>query len=494
VSQPSGSPRESVDIPHDYIRLPREVEEIWNDKGAFVDKGPITAVTIFSSTDRSKCTASSQTMTADKIPGWLGQELDFSERGSYTMRLLICPKFEDRSSSYPFTMNKEAMRKVVEAMQLPSSWISLVPQHNARYCRIYGPDTEGFIMHMRNPGFSFITTYKHGGEQLINGLILGLSSEDISKVVENISTFDLTCFPPILVSICLLELMATWIDKTSTQCYEKLIKTEKSIGTFTDYLLRPFKPAARDDWLTKIPSQDVARDLTIISTSVSRTEHSCTVGEKMLLTAEESYDAYLESLPTKEAERSRNSKANTTLLTRMSELRSSFQVLMLEGQFYLRRTDANRQTIYSLIAQKDNMTNLKIAEYSLAESANMKKIAETNTRDSAAMVVISIVTAAFLPGTFISSLFSTTIFNFQNGDNHVVSTKWHGIYWAITAPLTIFILATWYLFWQLRKRRDEERFKDKDHGRGEELSRQLSKTMFPSRENGINTMAGAEKY
>jgi len=107
-------------------------------------------------------------------------------------------------------------------------------------------------------------------------------------------------------------------------------------------------------------------------------------------------------------------------------------------------------TIYSLIAQKDNLITTRIAEYSLEENQNMKIIAEANTRDSAAMVAISIVTMVFLPGTFVSSLFSTTIFDFQSDNGMVVKNHWHGIYWAITAPVTLAILCGAFVFWKLR--------------------------------------------
>jgi len=187
----------------------------------------------------------------------------------------------------------------------------------------------------------------------------------------------------------------------------------------------------------------------------------------MIGVIEESYESYLEDLKNvetakaKRAQPSRNSSPNTGLLTRVSELKSSFQVLLLECQFYLRRTEANRQTIYSLIAQKDNLITTRIAEYSLEENQNMKIIAEANTRDSAAMVVISIVTIVFLPGTFVSSLFSTTIFNFQSDDAGVVKNHWHGIYWAITAPVTLAILVGAFLFWKLRYSIDKKMRKER---------------------------------
>jgi hypothetical protein len=480
---------------HDSIRLPRAVQDILNDPEAFKPRGNLTAVDIYSTTDIFKCKASSKPIDSNlaSVKEWLSADVDKSDPLSYTMRLLFCPQYSRSSSSYPFTMDKPTAEYVVETMKIPSSYVSLVPQHNARYIRIFGPKTKGIILHMRNPGFSLIVTYQED-EQLIHGLMLGLLPDDISKLVDAIETSDLTCWPPVLVCVCLLELKAAWVDRNSTQCYEKLVKTEKEIGTFTDYLMGKMN---RDvDWLQNLDTETLAGDLTIISTSVARVDHQCNVAQKMINIVEEDYDAYLKDV----AETANNGKrpshhsvANTSLLTKISELRSSFNVLLLEGVFYLRRTEANRQTIYSLIAQKDNntslkisRTNLQIARTSFADNKIMIRIAETNTRDSAAMVIISIVTIAFLPGTFVSSLFSTTIFNFQAQPGNSVTNKyWHGIYWGITAPLTVVILVAGYLFWMIRRNLDQKQLKN-DQG-------ELRATEQTVEEGYYDTTAGAER-
>lgn len=464
---------------HAGIRLPLAAKDVLSNDSSFEPHSSFTTVEIISTTDKTQCKVDTLVRDAASVCAWLGQKMVAEEQDlSYRMKLLICERFTETSTVFPITMDRETFSAVCTAMKLPPNYVSLIPQHNGRFLRIYGPDIEGFILHMRNPGFSFITTYDHS-EKTIYGLILGTAEKDIKKLVGNIETSDLTCWPPVLVSICLLELKFTWIEESLTVCYKKLVNTEKSVGTFTDFLLKP-KDVDRE-WLQKLDFEPLARDLTIISTSIARSDHACAIAQNMIRVIEESYDSYLEDLKNvgieraRRAQRSRNSAPNTGVLTRVSELKSSFQVLLLECQFYLRRTEANRQTIYSLIAQKDNLIttriaeysleenqNMKaIAEYSLEESQNMKIIAEANTRDSAAMVVISIVTIVFLPGTFVSSLFSTTIFNFQSDDGGVVKEHWHGIYWAITAPITLAILTGAFLFWKLRYSREKERRKTK---------------------------------
>ena len=56
--------------------------------------------------------------------------------------------------------------------------------------------------------------------------------------------------------------------------------------------------------------------------------------------------------------------------------------------------------IYSLIAQKDNALSIRDNVALKMISEDQKNIALAAKRDSAAMRVISVITAVFLPGTF----------------------------------------------------------------------------------------------
>ena len=58
------------------------------------------------------------------------------------------------------------------------------------------------------------------------------------------------------------------------------------------------------------------------------------------------------------------------------------------------------------------------------------------------MKTLAAVTVTFLPGTFVSSLFSMSMFDWQAGGRVVITKFW--IYWAITIPLTLVTMALWY--------------------------------------------------
>lgn len=92
------------------------------------------------------------------------------------------------------------------------------------------------------------------------------------------------------------------------------------------------------------------------------------------------------------------------------------------------------------MAQEDNNLNARMAVAS--------------SRDSSSMKALAVITAVFLPGEFMSSLFGMGIFNWQGDDddnagggNDAVVGYDFWVYWAITIPVTILILVLWRAWW-----------------------------------------------
>ncbi|KAI0455058.1 hypothetical protein F5B21DRAFT_472720 [Xylaria acuta] len=116
---------------------------------------------------------------------------------------------------------------------------------------------------------------------------------------------------------------------------------------------------------------------------------------------------------------------------RMSELRCRAQI----------------DIIYSKMAQEDNNLNARMAVAS--------------TRDSSSMKALAVITAIFLPGEYIGTLFGVSMFNWQKGtaadpaasqdapkdlpSPTIMPSFW--IYWAFTIPLTLLILSGWRGWW-----------------------------------------------
>lgn len=84
-------------------------------------------------------------------------------------------------------------------------------------------------------------------------------------------------------------------------------------------------------------------------------------------------------------------------------------------------------------------------------------MAVASTRDSSSMKALAVITAIFLPGEYIGTLFGVSMFNWQKGtaadpaasedapknlpSPTIMPSFW--IYWAFTIPLTLVILSAW---------------------------------------------------
>ncbi|KAI0200771.1 hypothetical protein F4808DRAFT_427853 [Astrocystis sublimbata] len=129
--------------------------------------------------------------------------------------------------------------------------------------------------------------------------------------------------------------------------------------------------------------------------------------------------------------------------------RLEFYRVKLTGQEHyihttLERLHIQRQALYNIITQKESKLNLEMA-------AQQRRLAHASKRDSTAMKTLSLLGAIFLPGTFLSSVFSMTFFNFRVPDNSEVSQElW--IYFAITIPLTVAIVGAWWALDRIREK------------------------------------------
>ncbi|RYO74422.1 hypothetical protein DL764_010825 [Monosporascus ibericus] len=122
----------------------------------------------------------------------------------------------------------------------------------------------------------------------------------------------------------------------------------------------------------------------------------------------------------------------------------------------LERLHIQRQALYNIMAQKESKLNLEMA-------AQQRRLAHASKRDSTAMKTLSLLGAVFLPGTFLSSVFSMTFFDFNVGPQwgpdadtsgqgaEVSQELW--IYFAVTIPLTLLIVGSW---WYLDRRREKQ--------------------------------------
>ncbi|KFY25873.1 hypothetical protein V493_04399 [Pseudogymnoascus sp. VKM F-4281 (FW-2241)] len=143
-------------------------------------------------------------------------------------------------------------------------------------------------------------------------------------------------------------------------------------------------------------------------------------------------------------------KLNASMLSRHEFYRKKLQGIDSYAYTTLQRLAIQRSALYNIIAQRESKLNFQMA-------GEQRKLAHASKRDSGAQKTIALLGALFLPGAFLASMFSMSFFNFQNGvvdsnpEGPIVSGSFW-IYWAVTIPLTLFIVGMWH-YWERRKER-----------------------------------------
>ncbi|KAJ6785435.1 hypothetical protein PWT90_10320 [Aphanocladium album] len=97
---------------------------------------------------------------------------------------------------------------------------------------------------------------------------------------------------------------------------------------------------------------------------------------------------------------------------------------------------------HRMLSTKDRLTN----EINLSFNTIAQIDSATTVKDSATMKKIAWLTAAFLPATFTSAIFSTTFFNFSPEANRWTMSDKFWVLWVVALPLTIAMPIIWKLY------------------------------------------------
>ncbi|KAH8772028.1 hypothetical protein F5882DRAFT_506105 [Hyaloscypha sp. PMI_1271] len=132
-------------------------------------------------------------------------------------------------------------------------------------------------------------------------------------------------------------------------------------------------------------------------------------------------------------------------------MKEDCRLLLLLAEYEEKRMKVLIQAVYQFMAQKDARVNIELALNSAAiakaskeDSAIMRQIAIETKRDSSAMKTIALLGMLFLPGTFVAAIFAMPVIDWEAEGMPVVK-KGFKYYWAVTAPLTLLVLASWGL-------------------------------------------------
>ncbi|KAK8054984.1 hypothetical protein PG993_000211 [Apiospora rasikravindrae] len=115
-----------------------------------------------------------------------------------------------------------------------------------------------------------------------------------------------------------------------------------------------------------------------------------------------------------------------------------------DTEFFMRRTQIQRDALLHLVAENDSLANQGIAK-------DAHRLANLAHKDSTSIKALTLVATLFIPPTFVASLFSTPLFDWitadetSAGDNTTKGGKSALLYIAITVPLMLVTFFVWGL-------------------------------------------------
>ncbi|XWX01912.1 hypothetical protein V2A60_009942 [Cordyceps javanica] len=136
-------------------------------------------------------------------------------------------------------------------------------------------------------------------------------------------------------------------------------------------------------------------------------------------------------------------------------LEERLEMQMLDTRYTMKRVDIQINAIFNMMTQEDSLRGIELAQ-------STHQIAHASYRDSSSMKTLAIVTMFFLPGSFVSAMFSMPMFEWTKADPDSPSIgvgllPQFALYWVITLPLTLVIFSLYLLWlWHLKRQRQRE--------------------------------------
>ncbi|UNI20825.1 hypothetical protein JDV02_006877 [Purpureocillium takamizusanense] len=262
------------------------------------------------------------------------------------------------------------------------------------------------------------------------------------------------CRNPMFPAFALALLLGTQIDKSNGDIKVQIRKIEKRTGYSTFTSRQADKPAEEE--LGELSAQTSGSAAKLASTMRKTKSLERVLDWILKMLAEE--ESRMQQIQTQrggilDAEQS-TQEGSDLLKSHVDILRERSKNQFLDTEYTLKRTEVQVHALFSIITQQDSLRNLALAQDTHA-------IAYHSYRDSSSMKTLAVVTMFFLPGSFISALFSTACFDWEAADKHgtdigVRPTSQFRLYWAITIPLTLMTF-TLYFLWLYIQKRDRDR-------------------------------------
>ncbi|KIX98746.1 uncharacterized protein Z520_05207 [Fonsecaea multimorphosa CBS 102226] len=256
---------------------------------------------------------------------------------------------------------------------------------------------------------------------------------------------------PILIPAMLLKIYTERIHLFLRKQIVRLDELEEEIGVSRPG--RVTKARSLENWPSDIDIKKVTIGLHSIATELYYLNRTCLWTHECLeflhTLAVECLD-YTNRCPTRHVEMRQGIEYETT---RMKWIAGTLDTSK-------ERVETQLSVLYSATSQRENAIALNYSrmaqeqnEISLRDVQMNTRIATSTKQDSIAMTTFTFIAALFLPGTYVASLFSMSMFDWLPSDGNGsggaprVSANFY-IYWCITVPLTLLVMAGWYVWYR----------------------------------------------
>ncbi|KAH3948395.1 hypothetical protein HBI56_127130 [Parastagonospora nodorum] len=376
---------------------------------------------------------------------------------SYELNLILCMTGVGKHNTLPF--DHMTFVRIVDATRVPLDFCESILLGTPKFVHYAAKDDTqhaGFLLRTpssKTQNWTLALSWD-AGYRSIQGFIHGLLPNDLDSFSSHIGDRQEECAHPLNIPAILCEMLAesdsNGVRLHASDLYKVELQTNYSNYIFSE----PVNGSTRQH---ESSQQNFAQMTQSLNRIISRLAfHEMRIHANIIF-VDEMKDCLEQWI------RHPDDTINSRLKERLAHLKIEQRGLILNIACNQKIAQSQLQIVYSLIAQRDSKESLNMAktqtEIATAQTGIAKiqtGLAKTTKEDSFAMRTIAIMTIAFLPGTFISALFSMDMFNWQapQGASVVSSRFW--IYWAITVPLTLLVFSIWTVWIRSNDRKGDQ--------------------------------------
>lgn len=390
------------------------------------------------------------------------EPLTLSARDKDQLRLFVCgiviPSAADseglslQQSSNHIPFQKVTFIQIMQAFGLPAVFFQMIFTGTATAIRYQIDEEEKRIAFLYRAPLSSSENWTLAiswdpAHHACTGVIHGLLRKEVSDLHSAINDARKQSCHPLLVPLLLCQLLvdgdANGIRRHATDLYKVEFKT--NFHGFS-------APKSEAGEATETPGksfEDMTRSLNYISSRLAFHEMRVNANLKIMSSLIQDCKDLVSEANDDDFKKTKLVPISKWLLENLEKLRNECQGLLLEVACNQKIAQSQLEIVYNLVAQRDNKDNLKMAKISA-------DIAAVTKDDSFAMRTIAVMSITFLPGTFVASFFSMSMFNWQAAGTDPVLSSRFWIYWAVTLPLTLLVFSVWF-FWLHQHKKHEPR-------------------------------------